>query len=57
VFNGVVRYWPTILSRSYKHAPPTILDPDPPGVSNKKVAEKIRVGKNAKISLTEMDED
>ena len=57
MFNGVVMYWPTIPSQSYKYVLPTILDPDPPRLSNKKVAEEIEMQKNAKISLAEMYED
>ena len=50
-------YWPTIPSRSYKYALPTILDLDPPSFQTEEVVEEIKMRKNAKISFVEMDED
>ena len=57
MLNGVVIYWPTILSSSYKYTLPIIIDLDPPAFETKEVAEEIEMWKNAKISLVEMDED
>jgi len=57
VFNEVAMYWPTIPSQSCKYALPTILDPDPPGFQTEEVVEEIKIWKNAKISLIEMDAD
>ena len=58
VFNGVAMYWPTNPSQSCKYMLPTILDPDPSsGFQTEEVTEEIKMWKNAKITLTEMDED